>query len=59
MKRMTDTTLERSTLAPAETVTRFLEAAQNGDTEFAEKVLTRTSSTRTLAYPPSTDVAPH
>ncbi|NMK83407.1 limonene-1,2-epoxide hydrolase, partial [Staphylococcus capitis] len=36
---MTDTTLERSTLAPAETVTRFLEAAQNGDTEFAEKVL--------------------
>jgi limonene-1,2-epoxide hydrolase len=36
---MTDTTLELTTLTPAETVTRFLEAAQNEDTAFAEIVL--------------------
>ncbi len=36
---MTYSTLELAALTPAQTVTRFLEAAQNGDTEFAESVL--------------------
>lgn len=36
---MTYSTLELAALTPAQTVTRFLEAAQNGDTEFTESVL--------------------